>query len=421
MLTGRMKKIIYICVFLFVVVFMIDTNMVNAAYVGCEKQIEDTDFYDCGNFVYTYPEDREHSSKLYAKDHTQRIVYAGEKDGYSVFYANGFRYYNKTYDDRSLKNNNIWSDITNAGELLFDGSFDDALLLDESHEGFFRDPYILKNGTYIVRQYHKDGKEYRKIIIYSVIESESNKYKTNIKEFIYDGEIIGSNMVKEVLDLKQNLSIIFDSAFGIESISIRVNGVDMNEYNVEGNLITISNKINSYFDKGKINAIEIIAKNYLGVEFKETYKLNVLNNNASISFSSISSQVVSSSRRILISAHAGIGKTLDTDYCWYYWSENPDDSLEYGDFLINYANSKYKGSYSEDKGVILRNITGTYYLYALAKDDDSTIVVRSDGYKLNDGGFKVNYDVYDGILMVSLLILAVVPISLYLFIRRKGY
>jgi len=53
MLTGRMKKIIYICVFLFVVVFMIDTNMVNAAYVGCEKQIEDTDFYDCGNFVYT--------------------------------------------------------------------------------------------------------------------------------------------------------------------------------------------------------------------------------------------------------------------------------------------------------------------------------------------------------------------------------
>ena len=417
----KIKKYIYIAIFVLTIFFVMDTNSANAAYVGCEKKIIGTNFYDCGNFVYTYPEDREHSSKLYAKDYTQRVVYAGEKDGYSVFYTNGLRYYNVTYDDRSSENNNIWSNIVNSGELLFDGSFEDTWLLDESHEGFFRDPYILKNGTYVIRQYHNDGKEYRKIIVYSVMGLDSNKYKANIKNFVYDGEVIESNSIKEVLDLKRNLSIYFDSAFGIESISIKINGTEINEYVIEGNLITLNNKINSYFKKGEVNSIAINAKNYLGVEVNEIYRLNVLNNSVSIEFSSISSQVVSSSRRILISAHAGIGKNLDTDYCWYYWSKNPDDSLEYGDFLINYANSKYKGSYSQDKGVILRNTTGTYYLYALAKDSDSTIVVRSDGYKLNDTGFSVNYDVYDAILVVSLLILAIVPISIYLFVRRKGY
>ena len=95
--------------------------------------------------------------------------------------------------------------------------------------------------------------------------------------------------------------------------------------------------------------------------------------------------------------------------------------MKYEDFLINYANSEYKGSYSEDKGVILRNTSGTYYLYALAKDDVSYVVSRSEGYILDDGGFKVSYSVNDGILIVSLLILAIAPISIYLFIRKKGY
>ena len=43
------------------------------------------------------------------------------------------------------------------------------------------------------------------------------------------------------------------------------------------------------------------------------------------------------------------------------------------------------------------------------------------GYILDDGSFKVSYSVNDGILIVSLLILAIAPISIYLFIRKKGY
>ena len=170
-----------------------------------------------------------------------------------------------------------------------------------------------------------------------------------------------------------------------------------------------------------MNEIKITVKNYLGREDSKTYYINALSSNVSINFSSISSEVISSSRRIVISADAGIGRVLDSDYCWYYWSKDPDDSLKYEDFLINYANSEYKGSYSEDKGVILRNTSGTYYLYALAKDDVSYVVSRSEGYILDDGGFKVSYSVNDGILIVSLLILAIAPISIYLFIRKKGY
>ena len=141
----------------------------------------------------------------------------------------------------------------------------------------------------------------------------------------------------------------------------------------------------------------------------------------SIEYSSIDSLIESSSRRIVINATAGKCKTIDTDYCWYYWSTSEDDSLLYDDFLKNYANSDYKGSYSKDKGVILRNTSGTYYLYALAKDDDSWVVEKSEGYVLNNNQEWVRYSIEDLIFIVSLLIVMVLPISIYLFIRKKGY
>ena len=135
----------------------------------------------------------------------------------------------------------------------------------------------------------------------------------------------------------------------------------------------------------------------------------------------MSSVIESSSRRILINAIAGKGKTIDTDYCWYYWSTNDDDSLEYDSFLKNYANSSYKGSYSEGKGVILRNTTGTYYLYALAKDDDSWVVEKSEGYTLNNIHPLPTYDRTDYFIIVLLIVVAIVPIVSYLIIRKKGH
>ena len=49
---------------------------------------------------------------------------------------------------------------------------------------------------------------------------------------------------------------------------------------------------------------------------------------------------------------AGIGKNLDNDYCWYYWSENPDDSLEYEDFLIEKELKVYHKLYNDNFGKI---------------------------------------------------------------------
>ena len=99
-------------------------------------------------------------------------------------------------------------------------------------------------------------------------------------------------------------------------------------------------------------------------------------------FSSISSEVISSSRRIVINAIAGKGKQLNENLSLYYWSKNPNDGLNYSDFMVNYEKSENKGTYNSTSGVILRNEEGTYYLYALAKDGNSEIVVRSDEYVL---------------------------------------
>jgi hypothetical protein len=193
------------------------------------------------------------------------------------------------------------------------------------------------------------------------------------------------------------------------------------EYTIKNNTIVFGPNFNNLLSQGDTNKVVVTVENYLGFSETNTYYINALSSNVSINFASISSEVISSSRRIVINANAGIGEKLDKDYCWYYWSTNPNDSLKYEDFLINYARSEYKGSYSEDKGVILRNTAGTYYLYALAKDEDSYIVSRSEGYTLDDTGFYVSYSEYDAILVVSLLIIAIIPISIYLFIRKRGY
>ena len=224
-----------------------------------------------------------------------------------------------------------------------------------------------------------------------------------------------------VTEVKNEISIDLFTNFGVKEVSIKVNGEDYKKYMFEGNSITLDYRINSYLNRGSLNEIEIYAKSYLGKEITKIYNFTLLTSDVSINFSSIASDVISSSRRILVNADAGIGKELDTDYCWYYWSTSPSDSLDYEAFLLNYAKSEYKGSYSENKGVILRNTAGTYYLYALAKDDNSTIVSRSEGYILDDTGFTVSYTINDAILIVSLLIVAIVPISIYLFVRKRGY
>ena len=419
MLYKKLFKIFSMCFILFVISIFVNSSRVEA-YVGCNYKIENTEFYDCGNYVYTYPADYSKSSMIYAMP-GNNVVYAGEREGYHLFYVNDFRYYNRTYDDRSLKNNNIWTSVSSIYGVVFSGEFKDSILLDETHEGVYNGGYSIGAGKYEVIQYHQNGEVYSKLLIYNISDSISNIYNTNVKSFDYDGTIIEPNVNTDVVELNDKLIVNLNTSFGIKDFYLKVDGVEVENYRIINNSVIFDAGFNKYLNKGNVNTIEVYAKNYLGTVVNETYFINALSTNVSINFSSISSDVISSSRRIVISAHAGIGKTLDTDYCWYYWSTSANDSLEYEDFLVNYAKSEYKGSYSEDKGVILRNTSGTYYLYALAKDEDSYIVSRSEGYTLDDNGFSFELTINDWIFIVSLLILVVVPILIYLSTRRRLY
>lgn len=420
MLIKKFYKIFGICFILFVMSFFCNSNEVEAGYLGCNQKIENTDYYNCGDRVYTYHGPKERSSMLLAIP-GYTIVYAGEMDGYSIFYANGLRYYNRTYDDRTSSNNNIWTTISREGKLIFSGEFDDSWIVDETHEGFYNEGDPLGDGIYEVIQYNNNGSVYKKLIVYNISKTISNIYNTRILSFEYDGKAIEEENAVDVIELQNKLAIKIGTNFGIKKVSIKVNDIETKDYSISKNTIIFGPNFNNIVSRGNTNKIKIIVENYLGFSVTKTYYINALSSNVSINFASISSEVISSSRRIVINADAGIGGKLDRDYCWYYWSTNPNDSLKYEDFLINYARSEYKGSYSEDKGVILRNTAGTYYLYALAKDEDSYIVSRSEGYTLDDTGFYVSYSEYDAILVVSLLIIAIIPISIYLFIRKRGY
>ena len=410
------KNIRYFIVCLsFVVSFWcLSSFTIEAKYTYCDKKIAGTDYYDCESFAYTYYEDPINSSMIVALNDDSSILYLGKKEGIDIFYANGFRYYNVTYDDRGKDDNNVWSVISSKGITLFDGSFKDSIFIDDSHHGYYRS--YLYDDVYTIRQYVNNGELYRTIVVYNVYSN-----KIDFKDAYYDEDILDDSIVNEVLDATRNFSVSLESKYGVKSATTKINGVEV-ESSLNNNNVYIDKQIvNANLIKGKTNTIEVKVMDYFGKVVSKKYKMLFLNNDVSISFSTLTSVVESSSRRIVINASPGKGKEIDNDYCWYYWSKSEDDSLVYDEFLKNYASSSYKGSYSEDKGVILRNTSGTYYLYALAKDDDSYIVVRSEGYVLNNNGYKVNYSVGDAILVVSLLILCIAPISIYLYIRKKGY
>ena len=87
--------------------------------------------------------------------------------------------------------------------------------------------------------------------------------------------------------------------------------------------------------------------------------------------------------------------------------------------MSNYEKSENKGSYSGNKGVILREKEGTYYLYALAVDNDSQVVVRSDKYVLKMKDKLNRIIVKDVVFVIALIFGAILPIVIYLFIREK--
>lgn len=412
MLIEKLSKILF-TIFAICLFSLVSTTKVDASYKYCDQKIEGTNYYDCGSYIYTYYEDTSRSSIIYSADKQSSIIYAGEKDGTSVFYANGLKFYNRSYDDTTKANNDMWTVVSTKGKEVFNGSFKDSWLLDDSHEDYYY--FILNRDVYAFRQYTNNGELYRTIAIYNV---DKNSIAINSVE--YDGFDL-NDYSQEVLKSEIGISGKVSAKYGAKYVTTSIDGQVLNNTFDGVNIFISSDEVNKYLLAGETQTLEIAAHNYFGGSIIEKYKIKLVSYGVTIHFSTMSSIVESNSRRILINADAGKGKNIDTDYCWYYWSTSGDDSLLYDDFLKNYANSSYKGSYSEDKGVIIRNTTGTYYLYALARDEDSWIVERSEGYILNDVHPETVYYLEDILLIIGLSLLAITPVCIYLIIRKKGY
>ena len=415
----NLYKCFLICFALFVMWFMEDINARAIDYSdACGEEINGYNevLHRCGtNYIYV-GEDRHKSSfftsSIFLYD-TKQTIYAGKVDGIDTFYVREFQYFSVVYDDRGMftSDENRWSDITLNGALIYTSKFKDNALVDQSKN---HKPVLYQRvGTYMIRQYV--GSTLTNVT--HVIIPERSEYGGRIARLKYGSREIG---VDTLYGRNSNLSIGFapnDFGYG-DYVNVKVNSCDIRVF--FAHTINIDNS--EFRDCLKYNTNNTLQINITnGFDEKQTFKYSfiLLSNDVSINLESTMTAIETTSRRIVIKATAGQGKKLQEEYNLYYWSKNPNDSLSIDDFLKNFDSSKYKGSYSEGRGVILRDTVGTYYLYALAKDDDSTIVVRSDEYvlkkkeQLNDIIWK------DFIFVGGLCILAILPIIIYLGIRGK--
>ncbi len=413
-----MKKYIwFIC--LFVAFFLFCSVKVEAYERYCTKNIiaADRTYKLCDDNVYVMPDDIEYSSYLVADRNvtykTGIILYAGNIDGMETFYSTGFNYYGVVYDDRGFltSKNNIWSDLSINGVLEYTGRFDDNVLVDESSSGYIH--FYNEVGTYLIRQYiAHELKSYIKVIVVG-----KDDIDLNIDSAMFgDNKISDENVVDDGADLKFAIN---GGKYGFGgNVEVEVNSCKINV------LFSKELVVNSAEFKGclKLNERnEIGVTIYNGLARKKTFKyyLKLVSDKVEIKLENSVSEVVTSSRRILIKASAGVGKTLDEEHCLYYWSKNADDKLTYEDFMTNYSMSENKGRYASNKGVILRDSDGVYYLYALAMDDDSTTVVRSDKYILQKSE-DLNTIIWEDILLVLIFgVCAIIPIIIYVYIRGK--
>ena len=405
----------------FMLVFLSFGDKVDATYYEIcnmgEVETNSFSYNRCGTkIVYLYEEDKKHSSYIISNNtygSSDELLYAGKIDGLDTFYGYKFLLYRVVYDDRGFftHNDDMWMDMSINGLVVYSGEFKDSGLIDNSSAGF----NVIYNevGTYLLRQY-KGGKVVKSIRVIIVGRED---YDLNIKSAMWGGDNLASG---QVTFSEEDMS--FEFSGGKYGFANKV-GVEINSCNLKfdfGKKISIPHEI---FSKcvldNDVNVVTLNMANGLNMSKSFTYKFKVSSENVSIKLESSISKIATSSRRIVIRASAGEGDTLDESSSLYYWSRRPDDRLTYQDFMSNYAVSEHRGSYTSDKGVILRNEVGTYYLYALAKDSDSVAVVRSDEYILTENNKinKVNQD--DVIFVIILSILAILPIIVYIVIRGK--
>ena len=372
----------------------------------------------CGsNNIYLMENNKELSSFLVAtrgvSNRDGKVIYAGKVGGIDTFYSSGFNFYGVVYDDKGLftSSNNVWSDVSINGIVVYSGEFEDNALLDESREGFIE--YYDEVGTYLIRQYI-GGKVQSAI---KVIVVDRNAVEVNVEDAKFGDDLLEDiNLPYSQSDLSFKFS---GGTYGFgQKVSLSVNSckITVPFRNV---LVVDYDLFGACLLPNEFNTVSLTAYNGFNNDKTFKYLFNLRSSNVSIKLEASFSDVVTTSKRILITANAGNNAVLDEDYCLYYWSKSANDGLTYNEFMTNYELSEHKGMYSSNKGVILRDSSGTYYLYALAKDDNSTVVVRSDKYEFKKSK-RVNKVIWQDFALVgTFCFFAAIPIFVYLFIREK--
>lgn len=420
-----MKKVYYNLLYIFIAFFalvFLDSTSVDALsyFQMCNDgniSAKNAMYYNCGDDpVFLYGEEEEKSSNFVSSlkiNSGLNIIYAGKIDGMDTFYSLGFYYYGVVYDDRGLTTSkqNYWSDLSVNGVVVYDGKFTDNALVDQSKT----DPVTFYNekGTHLIRQYI-NNQVVKAIKVIVVEEKDSDLFIESAK--------LGEKNINDVSLFKQGEDLTFTitgGKYGFGSTAV----VKFNDCKIvedfRKKLVVSYSKFKNCAIENEDNSISLSLINGLGVEKTFKYSFGLKSNKVSIKLENTVSQTVTTSRRIVINATAGVGKKLNEEYSLYYWSKNPDDELEFGSFMTNYEESDYRGSYTNDRGVILRDCEGSYYLYALARDNDSIVVVRSDEYILERGKDINSIILKDAVIVGALILLAVVPILIYLHVRGK--
>ena len=415
------KSFCFLIVFLlYVFVFCQDRCFAQEAYSSvCNENVEaeGKTYKNCGNgYIHTLPDDKERSSgfrstRKFGGDES-RTIYIGKENNIDTFYTMGFYYYSVVYDDMSIANSdkNYWTTVSINGWIAHNSSFEDIPFVDQSKK--IGNIFFNVEGEYLIKQYI--GNEVVNVLrVYVIGKQESDVGVASVK---YGNKDIDS---LNLIGLDSDFTIEMSGGkygFG-ENVDVSINSCSF-AYPFAKSLMIYNKDIKSCLNY-KSNNLSLSIYNGFGGKEIFKYSFNINSNDVFIKLEDSVSEVETSSRRVLIKAYAGEGKEIDEQYNLYYWSMNPDDSLSYESFIKNYENSAYKGTYSSHKGVILRNAVGTYYLYALAKDDDSVAVVRSDEYILKEEKILNEIMLEDTMLVLGLCVGAVLPIVIYLIIRGK--
>lgn len=342
----------------------------------------------------------------------QEILYAGVVNGLDTFYSTRFRVYSVVYDDRGLfsKNEDMWIDLSIDGVLVYTGEFENNILIDNSSQEFFVYNQV---GTYLIRQYRKGQ------IVSAIRMVVVNRFDNDL---LVDSVTWGDEDLSSERITRNDGDIVFNVGGGKygygPNVLLNVNSCEL-EMRFSKKIVLSYDSISQCLVDNDTNKITLKLTNGLKMEKTFTYKFDLLVDRATIKLINSISTLTTNSRRIVIKASPGENATLDTNYNLYYWSTSPSDNLTYSDFMSNYEKSEYKGTYNSNMGVILRNEEGTYYLYALAKDENSVAVVRSDEYILTKER-EINRVSKDNVIFVILMVIvAACPVFIYLLIRDK--